>query len=532
MRKLDSKILRIQEIIGVSSMLMEASKKDILVKKLGIKEELADELDSICGGLSVIMTKKILNWYEDLTPNNRESATELFNRRGITPAMRQSLTSIMDWIRVGLNGNLNQYRDLGFNDLVSKSKEWHDSLQLGQGAINYEEKNSIIKDFRDERGNGFYWADLNTNSSDEECSRMGHCGRTGYGNTILSLREFVKIPGGKYTLNKSHLTAAVGKDGTLYQLKGPKNSKPKEEFHKYILPLFYVLGGGGEEEDYLIQGFGSEYASELDFKITDLPNETITELYRNRPELFNTRSLQRKLKELGLIDIPPRETTFTLELGPNEIGDYVDGDYKYSTRRWKDAQGNKRESSVYFFEMILTDPWEFWDNHDSADWESAVQYHLNNENETRIREYLLRDVDDRSKYGETETQELIRELDEDYLVRNALSSAVNDAEADDYVNALRKTLEGNLEFYGDVKFLNDDGAKIDVDLNNLISGLDEDLIDETFESCGDKLKCVLEELIYNGYIDKPRFRFDDRYYPDVDETYFNVLLEDRMSNFM
>jgi hypothetical protein len=146
MRKLDSKILRIQEIIGVSSMLMEASKKDVLVKKLGIKEELADELDSICGGLSVIMTKKILNWYEDLTPNNRESATELFNRRGITPAMRQSLTSIMDWIRVGLNGNLNQYRDLSFNDLVSKSKEWHDSLQLGQGAINYEEKNNIIKD--------------------------------------------------------------------------------------------------------------------------------------------------------------------------------------------------------------------------------------------------------------------------------------------------------------------------------------------------------------------------------------------------
>jgi len=108
MRKLDSKILRIQEIIGVSSMLMEASKKDVLVKKLGIKEELADELDSICGGLSVIMTKKILNWYEDLTPNNRESATELFNRRGIQPAMRQSLTSIMDWIRVGLNCNLNQ----------------------------------------------------------------------------------------------------------------------------------------------------------------------------------------------------------------------------------------------------------------------------------------------------------------------------------------------------------------------------------------------------------------------------------------
>jgi hypothetical protein len=96
----------------------------------------------------------------------------------------------------------------------------------------------------------------------------------------------------------------------------------------------------------------------------------------------------------------------------------------------------------------------------------------------------------------------------------------------------KKAMEEALEFYGDVKFLNDEGSKIEVDLNNLISGLDEDLIDETFETCGDGLKCVLEELLYNGYIDKPRFRFDDRYYPDVDERYFNDVLVDRLSDFM
>jgi hypothetical protein len=65
-------------------------------------------------------------------------------------------------------------------------------------------------------------------------------------------------------------------------LKGPKNSKPQAEYHQYILPLFFVLGGGGEEEDYLIQGFGSEYASDLDFKITDLPDDTIKELYKSK----------------------------------------------------------------------------------------------------------------------------------------------------------------------------------------------------------------------------------------------------------
>jgi len=542
MKKLDSKIVKIQKMMGVRNLVMEASKKDVLVNKLGLREEHAEFFDRTCGGLSVIIFKKYLRFIfhvmknspgEEFTTLSEKEVIEALNRNSSIPGNhKQWVQSIMDWVRVGLNGRLNQYQNFNFTELYNESKEWHDSLNLGQGDVNYKEENTIIKDFRDADGNGFYWVDLNTNTSDEECKRMGHCGRTGSNNNLYSLRENKKLPGGKFTLNKSHLTASIGNDGILYQLKGPKNSKPQEEFHQYILPLFFVLGGGGEEEDYLIQGFGSEYASNLDFKITDLPDDTIKELYAQRPELFNTRSLQRKLKELGLIEIPPRETTFTLELGPNEIGDYVDGDYKYSTRRWKDTQGNKRESSVYFFEMILTDPWSFWENYDSADWESAVQYYLNDENEKRIREYLLKDVDNRSEYDETDTQELIKDLDEDFEVKNAISSAVNDAEADDYVNALRKAMEEALEFYGDVKFLNDEGSKIEVDLNNLISGLDEDLIDETFETCGDGLKCVLEELLYNGYIDKPRFRFDDRYYPDVDERYFNDVLVDRLSDFM
>ena len=108
----------------------------------------------------------------------------------------------------------------------------------------------------------------------------------------------------------------------MYQLKGPKNSKPKEEYYQYILPLFYVKSDDG----YLIQGFGNEYQSDNDFKLTDLPDPLIRHLFQNRPELFETSELtdlpelvirilfqnkpelfhtfesQKKLVEMGLID--------------------------------------------------------------------------------------------------------------------------------------------------------------------------------------------------------------------------------------
>jgi hypothetical protein len=374
MKKLDSKIAKIQKMMGVRNLVMEASKKDVLVNKLGLREEHAEFFDRTCGGLSVIIFKKYLRFIfhvmknspgEEFTTLSEKEVIEALNRNSSIPGNhKQWVQSIMDWVRVGLNGRLNQYQDLNFTELYNESKEWHDSLNLGQGDVNYKEENTVIKDFRDADGYGFYWADLNTNTSDEECKRMGHCGRTGSNNNLYSLRENKKLPGGKFTLNKSHLTASIGNDGILYQLKGPKNSKPQEEFHQYILPLFFVLGGGGEEEDYLIQGFGSEYASNLDFKITDLPDDTIKELYTQRPELFESYSLRKKLKEMGLIEMPGLQS-FVLDIPANAIDRYVDGDWVFSKRKWTDAQGFKRESTSYFFETLLTDPWDIWERHDN-----------------------------------------------------------------------------------------------------------------------------------------------------------------------
>ena len=539
MRNLDSRIVKIQKIMRV----MEASKKDVLVNKLGLREEHAEFFDRTCGGLSVMIFKKYLRFIfqfmknspgEEFTTLTEKEVIEALNRNPSIPAAhKQRIQSIMDWVRVGLNGRLNQYQDSTFSELYNESEEWHNSLNLGQGDINYKEENTIIKDFRDADGNGFYWVDLNTNTSDEECKRMGHCGRTGSNNNLYSLRENKKLPGGKFTLNKSHLTSSIGNDGILYQLKGPKNSKPQEEFHQYILPLFFVLGGRGEQEDYLIQGFGSEYASNLDFKITDLPDETIKQLYEQRPELFESYSLRSKLKEMGLIEMPGLQS-FVLSIEAHGIDRYVDGDWVIGKRKWTDAQGNKRESKSYFFETLLTDPWDIWQNYNS-DWEGAVSYYLNKENEKKIRDYLISLAENPSEYEESSTKELIENLDEEFDVRNAISEAVNDAEADDYIDTLRKHLESKLEEYGTVLKFNDEGAEIQIDLQSFVDqhvNSDEWFL-ETLDNCGEtNYECIFDSIVEDWGFDKPKWNFDDRYTPDVNEEYFNDVLSDRLSDFM
>jgi len=520
------------------SVLLEGSKYQILIDKLGLTPEAAAKMDKKTGKLSIWIVNKLLSlvhnqlkeWGGKEVEITKESIVNALNQSILKNQFDSSLTSIMDYIRVGLNGNISTIKDLSFSELYRKSVDWHESLQVGQGDINYNEENTIIKDFRDENGMGFYWVDLETNNSPEECERMGHCGRTAGGNTILSLREFKPIPNSKYVLNKSHLTAAVGDDGILYQLKGPKNSKPKAEFHQYILPLFYVLGGAGEEDDYLIQGFGSEYASERDFKINDLPENTIKELYQNRPELFQSRSLKRKLSDMGIIDIEPINMVFTLEIAPHRVSDYIDGDYAIRTYKKTTPAGYTTTGNIYLFETILQgDVWDLWENH-YVDWKNTLNYYVNSDNEKKIEELLKKMVESLGVEFDEELSlnQQIEEYDENGDIVSAIVSSVNDAESSQFANDLQEHLKELLEEYGTILKMDDEGVTLEIDLSNFLEGLDEDYYDNLFEECNDDPSCVFERLIYNGDIDKPDWSFDDRYYPDINESEFNYILSDRL----
>ena len=526
--------------------LTEASKLKILTDKEGLDQDQAELLDELCGGLSVWMLGKIKGWQKEILILTSWKSTEIsnsdiiakINNDGLTSRVKQNIVSIMDWVRVGLDGNVKPYKDLSFGELLEKSKEWHDSLDIGEADINYVEKNDIIKDFRDENGNGFYWADLDTKNSKEESKRMGHCGESKYGY-IYSLRETRQL-NDKYKINQSHLTTAIGHDGIMYQLKGPKNSKPKEEYHSYILPLFYVLGGEGEEDDYLVKGFGTEYASQQDFKLSDLPDDVIRDLYQNRPELFSGRSMQKKLMDMGIIEKPNIDYNITLNLDPDDVGKYVNGDYVY--RRYKKkvtttaGYESERTIEVTMFELILAgDTWDIYYN-DDPDWTSALQYEVDTENETLIRN-ILRKLAERDNeeyisedFDKEDTESLIGEYDVDDNIKRAIGSAVSSSEANAYADYLYKELESALEEYGTVEKMNDEGVILHIDATRYFDELSEDYYDEYMERCDDDIKCVFDEMVGYGDIDKPKYDPDDRWYPDINRADFNEDLSWRLSD--
>jgi len=516
--------------------LLNESKLKVLIDKVGLNEDIAKVFDQVCGSLAVWMAKKLYQHYVRRTMNfNVEKnmtkeeiktfAIYEINRLS-TNLLRQLLTPTMDYIRVGLNGNISSLENDSWGQIIEKQKQWHDSLNIGEGAINYVENNPILIDFRNNKGEGYYWADLNVKNSPEECDRMGHCGRSSYGY-LYSLRSDKLLPGGKYKLNRSHLTAAIGRDNILYQLKGHKNSKPKEEYHQYIEPLFYYEDDG----DYLIQGFGTEYASQQDFKLSDLPNTTIRKIYQDRPELFNTRGLQRKLGEMGIIDVEPLKTRFVLELNPSNVGDYLKGDYVYRRYKSKTPAGNDTTRNVYFYETIMSD--DVWDIAYGVDWgddwKTALEYYVDSNNEKLIESMLNEWI---SKSGDEvdedmSLEEKIEQYDDNYDIRNAMSGAENDVASGEYVEYLRNTIKSALEEYGSVFEFNDESIKIQIDLKDF--NFSDDYLDEYYENCDDDPSCVFSTLTSEDIIEMPRPDFDDRWSPDIDYTKYNQLLRERLN---
>jgi hypothetical protein len=503
----------------IQSVLLEASKADTLINKLGVNTHNAESLSKIVGPLSIFFAYKILEKYEaeynnledrfgmskEKTPKNVKERFQLINKENAFIHERNSLRNIMDWVRVGLNGNIKPYQKLTFDELYDESERWHESLGIGDSKIDYVEENQIILDYRKD-GEGYYWADLGSINCPEEAERMGHCASS-KGN-LYSLRNFKKIEN-DHTLNRSYLTASIDGDGDLLQLKGVKNSKPPKEFHSLILPLLYFK----EDGEYLINGFGYEYNSANDFKISDLTEDEIKKLYTDRPEIFKGRQEKKLLRSLGLIEANKYSEKFTLKIPPTKLDYYVTGEY-----------------SNILTDVINGDTYQYWDNAQHVEWKYAADNELNDQNRTKIIELLKQTTPDLPE--DIKISDLLDEFDEDDEIKNRIRWSVNDAEADDYQNYLYKNVVSAFEEYGKIISLNDEGAVIEVDLESLIQSnkIDDEDLDEIAERCeGDNhVECLFDELLGDGHIEKPRLDIDDRWYPDADRDNFNEILNDRL----
>ena len=509
----------------LTSILIESKTSEKAIQKLknlGINDNNAKVLGNIAGSIYRLLAFRILEKYEneyadlesryDMSKtdisNDLKKRFQLINNENAFIRERNRVRSIVDWYRVGLGGVIKPYENFTFNELFDESERWHESLGIGESKIDYKETNDIILDFR-KNGVGYYWADLGTTNCPDEAERMGHCGNS-RGN-IYSLRYYKKIEN-NHTLNKSHLTASIDNLGNLLQLKGQKNSKPTSEYHSVILPLFYLKA----EDDYLINNVGYEYDSSRDFKISDLTNEEISKLYTDRPILFTNRQEKKLLKSLGLIEPVQYDFKFTLNIHPKNAEDYIRG-----------------ELTNVVSDILMGDTYQYWDNYEYAEWRSAIDYDLNEENAQRIIG-ILKQKNGVDEFDVTDLKDIIEEYDHDDEIKDRLRSSINDAEAQDYERYMYDELKGAFSEFGNVISMNDEGVTIEIDLEDLISSnkIDDETIDELIERCGGDTadaECLFILLMGDGYIEKARFDVDNRWYPSIDKNNFNEILNDRLS---
>lgn len=130
--------------------------------------------------------------------------------------------------------------------------------------------------------NNMGWFDLKRPYCKEEGDAMGHCGNSAtrsLNDTVLSLRE-TKKQKNNTILSKPHLTFILKRGAFLGEMKGRANSKPKQEYHPYIMGL---LMHKKQDGNYLVTRIeGGGYKPENNFDIEDLSDSDLQKITNER----------------------------------------------------------------------------------------------------------------------------------------------------------------------------------------------------------------------------------------------------------
>lgn len=485
------------KFIFENDLLLEADYKKKILDNFELPEAMAEYLADRLGKLSIWFINALIKQDFD----SKEDAVKFLNEKPfyIRANYANGIAKIIDWIRHPLIAGTVDLKNLTLQQAIENSEKFHDELKTLGGQIDYKEENKKLVQY----DNGFYWAEIPNNYSEEECNRMGHCGRTLRGDMLFSLRS--DMPYGKgHTLNDSHLTVAYNsKDGIIYQSKGKKNAKPSQKYFPYFFDLIMRL------PDF--NGFGREYESSEDINFDDFSNDQLLKLYNKYPEAFNSYKSQKILFDRGMIKEITLKSKILLSLEVDEISDYV--------RISKDTRKD-------IIKMILINPYDLRDPYYGHDnWKYWIEY-INRKNKKTILDYISKkypDIDTSSNDLEEIIEQYSFELDEIII---SINKAISDSELSDYENYCYNQLKNTLSNWGEVLELDDTGAKIEVDIEQILDNVDAEYVSDALERCDDDRGCAFHELVSNGNIDKPRFYLDDRYTPTVSNEDFNLYLND------
>jgi hypothetical protein len=513
-----------EESLKINLLVKEAASKVNALKKLGFSEKIAKEIDDACRGLSIWMANKLIEHIQksELLFSKKNEIIEYINDN--FRIYKSKVSYIMDWVRIGAMEDFNSYKENSFEDLYNLSDEWHKSLKSGDGEINYEEKNKIIIDLRDPDGTGYYWADLETNRSEEESDRMGHCGTTGYSNNLISLRRYIPIGKG-FTLNKSILTASVDSNGKIVQLKGPKNSKPEPEYHKYIIELLNLKKINYEEDEdtHMITGFKQEYNSKNDFSLSDLSNDQILELEKTNPSLFN--------------DIASRIRLSIILKDPSKAGD-TSGEFVINKSLLKNIISIPSRSDLSSDHIldIIEDPGQIDWYYNYATIED-VKYSLSNIdnfNKNKIIELYKQEFPE-SKIDinnfEIEIKNNLKDFSYTDIASNIMSS-INSATESAAYDKISNLLIDALNSFGEAR-IEDQNVYLKINIYDIIKSMNSSdqkialhiLEENDYDSKDETAEYFLEEIIGNGIIEPERLLINMDYI-NYDDDIFNEILKD------
>jgi hypothetical protein len=277
---------RLKKLSGMS-ILVEADNRQTIIKKIGLPEEIANWAHALSDKYSIwiansfkekyIKDARLFHGMDDVVKDeilkqirsgksiNTKIVRDMYSNAS---AMAGEYRHILDWLMGRNNPPVREtdtinFKTLTFDEAKQRSESWHEELARLQSGQIKDEQGDVVMTFPD----GFYWIRLNKSVCDAEAKAMGHCGR---GRGILYSLRRDKYP---------YVTVDL-EDGVIGQIKGRANTKPKPEYHKYIIPFILNPAIG-------VKYLKSTYRPDTDFNINDLSEEQLIDISNKKPLLFS-----------------------------------------------------------------------------------------------------------------------------------------------------------------------------------------------------------------------------------------------------
>ncbi len=554
------------------------SKKQILIYKLKISDSLADWIINISEKYSIWFAndfiKSILNSLgenSNLKPLKQVVLQQLSSDRNISGALLKLVNKvkrqkegeyryIADWLNgrgsgVAIEQDKINFRELTFDEALRRASQWHNNVaELSKEDIVIEDGDGdVVITFPD----GYYWINLGEKYCGKEGQAMGHCGR-GEGNLFSLRRE-----------GRPFLTADVLFDGTVRQLRGRANTKPKKEYHQYIIKL--ILSD-------IVSGFDYwNYKKEENFKLSDLTEEQLESVIEKKPslvdedEIFDTFPIKKILKMIEEGDLAVDINAY-INLKERMELQQLKSFYEENAISFECLLPHLEFKNYKFLNGLLGDKftekgivlqYDDWtdeylldlfnsDEQDSVknivhndlnlEWDSYIfetnltkleMPKISEENITKLKNV----IGNNNIKNQDELLEFIEENNNDLenIIKRALAQAETSSREDEYFNLVIKAIKN---FLGEYKFV-DEKLTFLISYEGFLEILSGELrIDEEVNNLSnyiikkDYIESMLGEFLQETENDSFNpLKLNEPYYgvsTDADEEYFNELLSEEL----